>query len=366
MPIIDITNRCNLRCVYCCRGDMEGKRSIELSVEDILQCIYQFIEIHGRFIVLQGGEPLLHKDISELLNRIVELRSEAPSKYLEEIKGLVRQKLSGTQFKAGYRKALAHSGFPLIYISSNGMIYRTDIHEALKKSGCILEVSLDSTDSEINRATRVGADIDIIKENIRKYSSDIPVSIACTITEANVKYLDDMVTLACELNCISLKLSPVVAIGKRKDSFIKFIEDYHRSLERVLTRHRKEGYHIFLDVKTFASFDQIKNADDIYENLKQQPNTLIDRHYCDAIKSPNNIYVDPEMNVYGCASMKNLTKFCLGNLRKDNLKHILTKQNTLALIDKLIPFTQMEGCTAENICREKGIGNDCKHHNAYV
>ena len=55
MSVFDITNRCNLKCIYCCRGESLNKQVDEVSTEDVLNTIKQIVDIRGKFIVLQGG-----------------------------------------------------------------------------------------------------------------------------------------------------------------------------------------------------------------------------------------------------------------------------------------------------------------------
>lgn len=58
MSVFDITNRCNLKCIYCCRGESLNKQVDEVSTEDVLNTIKQIVDIRGNFIVLQGENLL--------------------------------------------------------------------------------------------------------------------------------------------------------------------------------------------------------------------------------------------------------------------------------------------------------------------
>ncbi|MBU4320733.1 MAG: radical SAM protein, partial [Nitrospinae bacterium] len=69
---ISITDRCNLRCVYCMPSD--GLRLIEhkeiLSYEEILRIIRIASGLGVRKIRITGGEPLARKDITSLTSSI--------------------------------------------------------------------------------------------------------------------------------------------------------------------------------------------------------------------------------------------------------------------------------------------------------
>ena len=69
---ISITDRCNLRCIYCMPSD--GLRLIEhkeiLSYEEILRIIRIASGLGVRKIRTTGGEPLARKDITSLTSSI--------------------------------------------------------------------------------------------------------------------------------------------------------------------------------------------------------------------------------------------------------------------------------------------------------
>lgn len=66
---ISVTDRCNLRCVYCMPpGGIEAKPYSELlSFEEILRLVKVFVRLGITKIRLTGGEPLLRRGILDLL-----------------------------------------------------------------------------------------------------------------------------------------------------------------------------------------------------------------------------------------------------------------------------------------------------------
>jgi len=60
-----ITNKCNLRCIHC-TGMMEN----ELSCERALTLIDEIKELNPEWIIIEGGEPFLRKDIFKILERV--------------------------------------------------------------------------------------------------------------------------------------------------------------------------------------------------------------------------------------------------------------------------------------------------------
>jgi len=66
---ISVTTRCNLNCFYCHR---EGINSVvdELSAEDFEKIVKVSTFFGVRYIKLTGGEPLVRKDISDIISRL--------------------------------------------------------------------------------------------------------------------------------------------------------------------------------------------------------------------------------------------------------------------------------------------------------
>lgn len=64
---IAVTNRCNLSCIYCHREGEINPRS-EISAEKIAEISKAFYELGIRKVKLTGGEPLLRRDICEIIS----------------------------------------------------------------------------------------------------------------------------------------------------------------------------------------------------------------------------------------------------------------------------------------------------------
>jgi cyclic pyranopterin phosphate synthase len=71
---ISITDRCNYKCVYCRTGN-DGAVYAELSIADYLRMARVFVALGIEKIRLTGGEPLLRRELPELLRELSELRT---------------------------------------------------------------------------------------------------------------------------------------------------------------------------------------------------------------------------------------------------------------------------------------------------
>lgn len=64
---IELTNKCNSRCVHCYNDE---KNSMEVSLDTVIKIIDQAYELNVFQITLTGGDPLLHSNIVEIIDYI--------------------------------------------------------------------------------------------------------------------------------------------------------------------------------------------------------------------------------------------------------------------------------------------------------
>ncbi len=78
---ISMTDRCNLRCIYCMPREIFDEshthlaRSEVLSFEEIERLARLFIRLGVRKIRLTGGEPLLRRGIERLIEKLARLQT---------------------------------------------------------------------------------------------------------------------------------------------------------------------------------------------------------------------------------------------------------------------------------------------------
>ncbi|MEO9189811.1 MAG: radical SAM protein, partial [Acetobacteraceae bacterium] len=68
---VSVTDRCDLRCVYCMAEEMTflPKRHL-LTLEELERISAAFIGLGTRKIRLTGGEPLVRRDVLTLVERL--------------------------------------------------------------------------------------------------------------------------------------------------------------------------------------------------------------------------------------------------------------------------------------------------------
>jgi len=72
---ISLTDRCNLRCVYCMpkEGLQWQPRADQLSVEEIVRVVETASQGGVKRVRLTGGEPLVHPQVVEIVRRIASI-----------------------------------------------------------------------------------------------------------------------------------------------------------------------------------------------------------------------------------------------------------------------------------------------------
>ena len=79
---ISVTDRCNFRCRYCMPEELYGeafeflKKDQVLSFEEITRLSKIFVSLGVKKIRLTGGEPLVRKNVSELINSIFSINND--------------------------------------------------------------------------------------------------------------------------------------------------------------------------------------------------------------------------------------------------------------------------------------------------
>jgi cyclic pyranopterin phosphate synthase len=121
---ISVTDRCNLRCVYCMPA--EGVRAIPwkhfLTYEEIVRIVAVAARLGVKKIRLTGGEPLVRRDLSALVKSLNAIRG------IEEISLTTNGLLLGRQ-----ATALARAGLKRVNVSLDSL--RSDRYREITRGG---------------------------------------------------------------------------------------------------------------------------------------------------------------------------------------------------------------------------------------
>lgn len=144
-----VTDYCNLDCAYCYAKPFSGTR---MDPERAVSLVQEFVSLGVFDMTFAGGEPTLHPKILEMIKRSVD---------------------------GGIRVGLLSNGVSL----SGKMI--DELERTTMKKNFIIQVSIDSTDSEINDSTR-GKTHRVLKTLDRLRKSSLEIQLATVVHKKNV------------------------------------------------------------------------------------------------------------------------------------------------------------------------------------
>ena len=193
---ITLTNRCNVNCLYCHHDGMVKSKD-EMTADELHTICKIAKKIGVRKIRLSGGEPLLKKDIVEIVERIASL------------------------------------GFKDISMTTNGILLEK-YAQALKDAGLDrVNVSLDTLDRETFEFITKKDYLEDAKKGILKAVEVglYPVKINMVIMkDINQDEIDDMFKF-CKENDIVLQLIELIESENCDED--KFSKDYHYNLDDI-------------------------------------------------------------------------------------------------------------------------------------
>jgi cyclic pyranopterin phosphate synthase len=193
---ITLTNRCNVNCLYCHHDGMVKSKD-EMTADELYTICKIAKKLGVKKIRLSGGEPLLKKDIVEIVERIASL------------------------------------GFKDISMTTNGILLEKYAQD-LKDAGLDrVNVSLDTLDRETFEFITKKDYLEDAKRGIIKAVEVglYPVKINMVIMkDINQNEIDDMFQF-CKQNNIVLQLIELIESESCDDD--KFSEDYHYKLDDI-------------------------------------------------------------------------------------------------------------------------------------
>ena len=183
---ISITDRCNLRCVYCMPE--EGIKLIEhnelLSYEEIAYLCRIFLKLGINKFKITGGEPLVRKDCYKLVKMIKDLE-----------------------------------GTKEVTLTTNGILLEEQIEDLANAGIDAINISIDTLrEDKYRKITRVG-DVNKVLNGIKKALSykNIKVKINCVpLKGVNEEDIIELISLS-KNNDLSIRFIEMMPIGLGKD-----------------------------------------------------------------------------------------------------------------------------------------------------
>ena len=177
---IGITTRCPNNCIHCGASDVSGA---EMPLSLVKSVIDQTLDLGTYLISFDGGEPMIRKDITQMVAHVDKERAIA------------------TSFASGY--GLSES-----------------LACELKNAGMYaVRVSLDGHNaSEHDRMRgRAGAFDDATNGIANALGAGLLVDMFVVVSPGNIDHLDDFYSLACDLGVHEVSLYEIIAVGRWMD-----------------------------------------------------------------------------------------------------------------------------------------------------
>ncbi|MGC2495623.1 radical SAM/SPASM domain-containing protein [Candidatus Binatus sp.] len=135
---LDVTWRCNERCVHCY---LDHDDLGELSYDEIEDLMNQMAEAGVFFLTISGGEPLLRKDLFAIIRRARELTFN------------VKLKTNGILIREKEAALIRELGVETVQVSIYS--HRAEVHDAITKVKGSLERSIDAIRFMVSQGLKV-------------------------------------------------------------------------------------------------------------------------------------------------------------------------------------------------------------------
>ena len=206
---ISLTDKCNLRCIYCMeeKGNDFFDEEEKVTKDEICKIVNSCSKLGIKKIRLTGGEPLVRKDIVELVEAINKIE-----------------------------------GIEEIYLTTNGILLEDKVY-ILKKAGLKgVNISLDSLKDEMfNKLTRLGELKKVLKSIDKCLEHGINVKLNVVMIKGmNEDEILDFVKLTLDksMDVRFIELMPIGVGSKFKgvsnEEIKKIIKDNYNDTEEVM------------------------------------------------------------------------------------------------------------------------------------
>ena len=212
-----LTKRCNCHCKYCL-GNVNEE---ELNTEQILNVIEQTYSAGVRFISFTGGEPLLRKDIKDIVNY-------------------------------AYKKGM------FVKLNTNGLILREKIDDI--KNVDLVHLSLDAQEY-INDRIRGKGSFRCALEGIKIVKKrGIKIAINTVISDLNVCYLNEIIDISKKYN-VSISFQPATLniFGKNEPNSIAPKNSKYRTAIKKIIQLKKSKTMRRLIINSITGLKHLSN-----------------------------------------------------------------------------------------------------------
>lgn len=271
---VDITNKCNYRCLHCYNFSGEHKkRKDELSDEEFLKIFNEAANLQPDSICICGGEPLLKKELIYKICNNVKSISESTS---------LNMVTNGYYLTREVAKKLKASGINLVQISLDGATPLS--HNWLRKNDKAFEKAISA--------------IELLKEN------KVTVNVACTPTKKNFEEINEIIRICTKLGVNEIRFQPLMLMGRASTNLKEYqLTDFeYHKLSRLINKESERNKNIKLEWE-----DPIQHI----ENIQ--------------LCNKKDSFIDLSISAYGDIMVSPYIPVMVGNVKNKSINDYLQK-----------------------------------------
>ncbi|HEX6046615.1 MAG TPA: radical SAM protein [Pyrinomonadaceae bacterium] len=227
---LEIVAACNLRCTHCFAGELPRKEE-PLSLRELDELFATLARIGTFRIGLTGGEPLLRRDVFD----VIDLATE-------------------------------HGLHPCI--TTNGLLITEEIAREFGKRKLVwLNVSLEGATAETNDPVRGKGTFDLVRERLSLLSQHARFTLAFTIMKSNLEEMKACVELAYQVGAHTAVFRPLYPVGIARhhlELMPSFVE-YNDALN-VLAGAQQDKEFELCSIDPFSPHTREETQASIYDN----------------------------------------------------------------------------------------------------
>ena len=274
----EVTSRCNAKCEHCGSSCGEIFPKNEITNDEIKKVLTDIANNPNYspsniMIDITGGEPLMKKDLFELMEYVNEL------------------------------------GFPW-GMTSNGMLINEDIVKRMVETNMYsISISIDGLESTHEEFRKVPRSFKKIINGIKLMQQEPSIKdiqITTCVNKKNINQLEDLYNLMLELNIKDWRIIEVDPIGRAKGNDIILLspDEYKKMLNFIeAKRKNKDGIKVSYGCGHFLG-------------LEYEPRVRETPFYCGAGTIVASVLSNGD--IFVCPDVPRLEHLIQGNIRKDN------------------------------------------------
>jgi radical SAM protein with 4Fe4S-binding SPASM domain len=227
---LEVVASCNLTCTHCFAGALPRKEK-PLSLEELDRLFAELASLGTFRLGLTGGEPLLRKDIFEIIDL-----------------------------------ATSHGLCPCI--TTNGLLITEEIARAFGERELVwLNVSLEGASAETNDRVRGKGTFDKVIDKLALLGRHARFTLAFTIMKTNLHEIERCAGLAYQVGAHTAVFRPLYPVGEARNNLqlMPTFEEYSEALHALSSRRDYSNFDL-CNIDPFSPLAREETQSVVYQN----------------------------------------------------------------------------------------------------